>query len=182
MSSGLSSAPRVAPSPSRSTARSTPGSGRAQARAESEATAAREPHRTPSFFLRTVARSLGPGASLQGCATAQPRRVKIGRPRSAAALGAWVSGSTSGLRGSGMAPVVRFTRGEGPASVIDNLTVTGGLGDDTLRGGSGNDWLSGGNGNDDPPVAAKGMIARIDELTPDKSGHFFHASGQELPW
>lgn len=42
--------------------------------------------------------------------------------------------------------------------------------------------MTGGNGNDDPPVAAKGMIARIDELTPEKSGHFFHASGQELPW
>lgn len=42
--------------------------------------------------------------------------------------------------------------------------------------------LTGGNGNDDPPVAAKGLIARIDELTPERSGRFFHANGQELPW
>lgn len=42
--------------------------------------------------------------------------------------------------------------------------------------------LTGGHGNDDPPVAAKGLIARMDELTPEKSGHFFHANGQELPW
>jgi NAD(P)-dependent dehydrogenase (short-subunit alcohol dehydrogenase family) len=42
--------------------------------------------------------------------------------------------------------------------------------------------MTGGAGNDDPPVAAKGLIARIDELTPARSGHFFHANGQELPW
>jgi NAD(P)-dependent dehydrogenase (short-subunit alcohol dehydrogenase family) len=42
--------------------------------------------------------------------------------------------------------------------------------------------MTGGAGNDDPPVAAKGLIARMDELTPEKSGHFFHANGQELPW
>lgn len=42
--------------------------------------------------------------------------------------------------------------------------------------------MTGGHGNDDPPVAAQGLIARIDELTPSLSGHFFHANGQELPW
>lgn len=42
--------------------------------------------------------------------------------------------------------------------------------------------MTGGAGNDDPPVAAKGLIARIDELTQEKSGRFFHANGQELPW
>jgi NAD(P)-dependent dehydrogenase (short-subunit alcohol dehydrogenase family) len=42
--------------------------------------------------------------------------------------------------------------------------------------------MTGGAGNDDPPVAAKGLIARMDELVPAKSGHFFHANGQELPW
>lgn len=42
--------------------------------------------------------------------------------------------------------------------------------------------MTGGNGNDDPPVAAKGLIARIDELTPARSGKFFHANGEELPW
>ena len=42
--------------------------------------------------------------------------------------------------------------------------------------------MTGGNGNDDPPVAAKGLIARIDELTGERSGRFFHANGEELPW
>ncbi len=42
--------------------------------------------------------------------------------------------------------------------------------------------MTGGAGNDDPPVAAKGLLARIDELTPETSGRFFHANGQELPW
>ena len=42
--------------------------------------------------------------------------------------------------------------------------------------------MTGGAGNDDPPAAAKGLIARIDELTPAKSGKFFHANGEELPW
>lgn len=42
--------------------------------------------------------------------------------------------------------------------------------------------MTGGSGNEDPPVAARGLIARMDELTPAKSGHFFHANGQELPW
>lgn len=42
--------------------------------------------------------------------------------------------------------------------------------------------MTGGNGNDDPPVAAKGLIARIDELNADRNGRFFHANGEELPW
>jgi NAD(P)-dependent dehydrogenase (short-subunit alcohol dehydrogenase family) len=42
--------------------------------------------------------------------------------------------------------------------------------------------MTGGAGNDDPPVAAKGLIAQIDELTPARSGKFFHANGEELPW
>ena len=42
--------------------------------------------------------------------------------------------------------------------------------------------MTGGAGNDDPPTAAKGLIARIDELTPATSGKFVHANGEELPW
>ena len=42
--------------------------------------------------------------------------------------------------------------------------------------------MTGGNGNDDPPVAAKGLIAQMDKLTADRSGKFFHANGEELPW
>lgn len=42
--------------------------------------------------------------------------------------------------------------------------------------------MTGGTGHDDPPVAAKGLIARIDELSPERHGKFFHANGQELPW
>lgn len=42
--------------------------------------------------------------------------------------------------------------------------------------------MTGGNGNDDPPVAAKGMLTRIDETTVEKTGKFMHANGEELPW
>lgn len=42
--------------------------------------------------------------------------------------------------------------------------------------------MTGGNGNDDPPVAAKGLIARIDELDEKRSGQFVHANGEKLPW
>jgi NAD(P)-dependent dehydrogenase (short-subunit alcohol dehydrogenase family) len=42
--------------------------------------------------------------------------------------------------------------------------------------------MTGGAGNDDPPVAAKGLLARIDGLTPATSGKFLHANGEQLPW
>jgi NAD(P)-dependent dehydrogenase (short-subunit alcohol dehydrogenase family) len=42
--------------------------------------------------------------------------------------------------------------------------------------------MTGGAGNDDPPVAAKGLLMRMDELSPERSGRFFHANGTELPW
>jgi NAD(P)-dependent dehydrogenase (short-subunit alcohol dehydrogenase family) len=34
----------------------------------------------------------------------------------------------------------------------------------------------------DPPAAAKGLIARLDELTLETTGTFRHANGQALPW
>lgn len=33
-----------------------------------------------------------------------------------------------------------------------------------------------------PDEAAAGLLARIDELTPETSGKFFHQNGEELPW
>lgn len=42
--------------------------------------------------------------------------------------------------------------------------------------------LTGGAGNEEPSFAARGLVERVDELTPDRSGRFFHANGQELPW
>lgn len=38
------------------------------------------------------------------------------------------------------------------------------------------------SGNIDPPEAAKGLLARIDELTLETSGGFWHANGERLPW
>jgi NAD(P)-dependent dehydrogenase (short-subunit alcohol dehydrogenase family) len=37
-------------------------------------------------------------------------------------------------------------------------------------------------GNVEPREAAAGLLARIDELTLDTSGGFWHASGERLPW
>ncbi|MCB9586722.1 MAG: SDR family oxidoreductase [Polyangiaceae bacterium] len=42
--------------------------------------------------------------------------------------------------------------------------------------------MTGGNGDIGPDVAAKGLIARIDELSLETTGRFMHANGEELPW
>jgi len=34
----------------------------------------------------------------------------------------------------------------------------------------------------DPPESASGLIARIDDLTLENSGSFWHANGEQLPW
>ena len=34
----------------------------------------------------------------------------------------------------------------------------------------------------DPEVAARGLIARLDELTLEHTGSFRHANGESLPW
>ena len=39
-----------------------------------------------------------------------------------------------------------------------------------------------GSGNIDPADAAKQLVERIDALTPETSGTFWHANGQVLPW
>lgn len=40
----------------------------------------------------------------------------------------------------------------------------------------------GGRGQVQPPEAARGLIARLDELTLETSGGFWHANGERLPW
>lgn len=42
--------------------------------------------------------------------------------------------------------------------------------------------MTGGAGNEDPDQSAAGLIARIDELDANRSGRFFHAHGDEIPW
>jgi NAD(P)-dependent dehydrogenase (short-subunit alcohol dehydrogenase family) len=42
--------------------------------------------------------------------------------------------------------------------------------------------MTAGNGNIDPADAAKQLVERIDALTPETSGTFWHANGQVLPW
>ncbi len=42
--------------------------------------------------------------------------------------------------------------------------------------------MTGHEGMVDPPESAAGLIARIDELTLDTSGTFWHANGEILPW
>ena len=42
--------------------------------------------------------------------------------------------------------------------------------------------MTGGSGNIGPAESAAGLIARIDKLTPENSGKFWHAEGYELPW
>jgi NAD(P)-dependent dehydrogenase (short-subunit alcohol dehydrogenase family) len=42
--------------------------------------------------------------------------------------------------------------------------------------------MVGGAGDVDPADAAAGLIARLDELDEMRSGRFFHADGDEIPW
>lgn len=39
-----------------------------------------------------------------------------------------------------------------------------------------------GHGQVEPDDAARGLLARLDELTPETSGGFWHANGERLPW
>ena len=42
--------------------------------------------------------------------------------------------------------------------------------------------MVGSHGQVEPGTAAKGLLARIDELTLETSGGFWHANGEKLPW
>jgi NAD(P)-dependent dehydrogenase (short-subunit alcohol dehydrogenase family) len=42
--------------------------------------------------------------------------------------------------------------------------------------------MIGGRGQVEPDVAAAGLLARLDALTPETSGSFWHANGEALPW
>jgi NAD(P)-dependent dehydrogenase (short-subunit alcohol dehydrogenase family) len=42
--------------------------------------------------------------------------------------------------------------------------------------------MIGNHGQVDPIDAARGLLARIDALTPEASGSFWHANGERLPW
>lgn len=42
--------------------------------------------------------------------------------------------------------------------------------------------MVGGGGDVEPAQAAAGLIARLDALTLETTGSFWHANGQELPW
>jgi NAD(P)-dependent dehydrogenase (short-subunit alcohol dehydrogenase family) len=42
--------------------------------------------------------------------------------------------------------------------------------------------MTGGGGTVDPPEAAAGLVEQIDLLDASRSGRFFHATGEEIPW
>ncbi|MCA1778221.1 MAG: SDR family oxidoreductase [Xanthomonadaceae bacterium] len=42
--------------------------------------------------------------------------------------------------------------------------------------------MTGNTGDIDPLDAARGLIGRIDELTLENAGGFYHANGEKLPW
>jgi len=42
--------------------------------------------------------------------------------------------------------------------------------------------MTGGSGNVEADEAARGLMARMDELVLDTSGGFWHANGDALPW
>jgi hypothetical protein len=42
--------------------------------------------------------------------------------------------------------------------------------------------LTGSHGQVEPLDSARGLLARLDELTLETSGGFWHANGERLPW
>jgi NAD(P)-dependent dehydrogenase (short-subunit alcohol dehydrogenase family) len=42
--------------------------------------------------------------------------------------------------------------------------------------------MVGSHGQIEPEDAARGLLARIDELTPENTGGFWHQNGERLPW
>lgn len=42
--------------------------------------------------------------------------------------------------------------------------------------------MVGGGGQVEPRDAARGLVARVEALTPETSGGFWHANGERLPW
>jgi NAD(P)-dependent dehydrogenase (short-subunit alcohol dehydrogenase family) len=42
--------------------------------------------------------------------------------------------------------------------------------------------MTGNHGNVEPDAAARSLLERIDQLTPQNSGSFWHANGEVLPW
>jgi hypothetical protein len=42
--------------------------------------------------------------------------------------------------------------------------------------------MVGGRGQVEPDEAALGLLSRLDELTIETSGGFWHANGERLPW
>ncbi len=42
--------------------------------------------------------------------------------------------------------------------------------------------MTGGRGGDSPEDSVRGLLQRIDELTPETSGRFVRATGEPLPW
>ena len=52
----------------------------------------------------------------------------------------------------------------------------------TLHPGYVRTGMTGGNGLIDPPESARGLLARIEELTPERTGTFWHMDGSQLPW
>jgi NAD(P)-dependent dehydrogenase (short-subunit alcohol dehydrogenase family) len=42
--------------------------------------------------------------------------------------------------------------------------------------------MTGSHGQVEPLDAARGLLARLDALTPETSGSFWHANGESLPW
>lgn len=65
--------------------------------------------------------------------------------------------------------VARDLRGAGVAVVV-------------LHPGMVSTEMIGGRGDLVPSEAAAGLLARIDELTVESTGKFFHQNGEELPW
>lgn len=117
----------------------------------------------PLLLTSALLPSLGAGSKL---ALVTSRMGSIGDNGSGGSYGYRMSKAALNMAGKSMAVDLK---GRGVAVAI-------------LHPGMVRTEMIGNHGQVEPIDAARGLLARIDELTLESSGGFWHANGEELPW
>ncbi|MCK8515880.1 SDR family oxidoreductase [Methylonatrum kenyense] len=120
--------------------------------------------------------ALGPLLMTQALADLMPDGAKVGIVTSR--MGSIADNTSGGSYGYRMSKVAVNMAG---ASLAHDLRDRG-IAVAVLHPGFVRTDMTEGRGMIDPPESAAGLIARMDELTMESSGGFWHTNGERLPW